>query len=154
MNMRRTLGILRVWAALSVFALLLCGCAAGVVANIVSVGTFGKSITDHVLDTATGKDCNLFQRASRADRDVCESRESDGTKHDFKGLAGIFKGLSDKSPTNNKTVAQEVHSQVETAHWHAENARPQLEPNGKPISLEPNGKPIPSVIFRAPVGAQ
>ena len=131
------------------------GCAVGVVADIVSVGTSGKSVMDHVLDAATGKDCNLFQGVSRSDRDVCEPRESDATKHDFKGLAGIVKGLSDKSPTNNETAAQEVHSPVETAD--AENAPPQLEANrdgGKPISLEPTGKPIPSDIFRAPVGAQ
>ena len=107
---------------------------------------------DHVLDAATGKDCNLFQGASRSDRDVCEPRESDATKHDFKGLAGIVKGFSNKSPTNNETAAQEVHSPVETAD--AENAPPQLEATGKPISLEPYDKLIPSVIFRAPVGAQ
>ena len=179
MNIRRAFGVLRVWAALSVCALLLSGCAVGVVADIVSVGTSGKSVMDHVLDAATGKDCNLFQGVSRSDRDVCEPRESDATKHDFKGLAGIVKGLSDKSPTNNETAAQEVHSPVETAD--AENAPPQLEAtgkaislepydkpipleaddkpipleaDGKPISLEPNGKPIPSDIFRAPVGAQ
>jgi hypothetical protein len=126
---------------------------------------------DHVLDAATGKDCNLFQGTSRSDRDVCEPRESEVTKHDFKGLAGIFRGLSGKTPTNNETAAQEVHSPVETAHWHAENAPPQLEATGKPISLEPNREPIspeanaepislepnrepiPSVIFRTPVGA-
>jgi hypothetical protein len=170
MNIRRAFGVLRVWAALSVCAFLLSGCAVGVVADIVSVGTSGKSVMDHVLDAATGKDCNLFQGVSRSDRDVCEPRESDATKHDFKGLAGLVKGLSDKSPTNNETAAQEVHSPVETAD--AENAPPQLEATGKPISLEPydkpipleadgkpislkpNGKPIPSDIFRAPVGAQ
>jgi hypothetical protein len=161
MNIRRAFGVLRVWAALSVCAFLLSGCAVGVVADIVSVGTSGKSVMDHVLDAATGKDCNLFQGVSRSDRDVCEPRESDATKHDFKGLAGLVKGLSDKSPTNNETAAQEVHSPVETAD--AENAPPQLEAtgkpipleaDGKPISLEPNGKPIPSDIFRAPVGAQ
>jgi hypothetical protein len=53
-------------------------------------------VMDHVLDAATGKDCNLFQGASRSDRDVCEPHESDATKHDFKGFAGILKGLSDK----------------------------------------------------------
>ena len=158
MNIRRAFGVLRVWAALSVCAFLLSGCAVGVVADIVSVGTSGKSVMDHVLDAATGKDCSLFQGVSRSDRDVCEPRESDATKHDFKGLAGLVKGLSDKSPTNNETAnetaAQEVHSPVETADWYAENAPPQLEATGKPISLEPNGKPIPSDIFRAPVGAQ
>jgi hypothetical protein len=84
MNIRRTLGVLRVWAALSVFALPLSGCAVGVVADIVSVGT---SVMDHVLDAATGKNCNLFQGASRSDRDVCEPCESDAPKHDFKGLS-------------------------------------------------------------------
>jgi hypothetical protein len=154
MNIRRAFSVLRVWTTLSVCAFLLSGCAVGVIADIVSVGTFGKSVMDHVLDAATGKNCNLFQGVSRSDRDVCEPRESDATKHDFKGLAGIVKGLSDKSPTNNETAAQEVHSPVETADWYAENAPPQLEATGKPISLEPNGKPIPSDIFRAPVGAQ
>ena len=170
MNIRRAFGVLCVWAVLSVCAFLLSGCAVGVVADIVSVGTSGKSVMDHVLDAATGKDCNLFQGVSRSDRDVCEPRESDATKHDFKGLAGLVKGLSDKSPTNKETAAQEGHSPVETAD--AENAPPQLEAtgkaislepydkpipleaDGKPISLEPNGKPIPSDIFRAPVGAQ
>jgi len=45
-------------------------------ADIVSVGTTGKSITDHVLDVVTGKDCNLFQAAWRSDRDVCEPRQT------------------------------------------------------------------------------
>jgi hypothetical protein len=115
-NIRRTFSILRVWAALSVLAFLLSGCVVGVVADIVSVGTFGKSVMDHVLDAATGKDCNLFQGASRSDRDVCEPRGSDVTKHDFKGLSDKSP-TNDKSPANTETAAQEVHSQVEAARW-------------------------------------
>ena len=87
MNILSAFGGLRVWVGLSVFVLPLCGCAVGVAADIVSVGTSGKSIVDHVLDVVTGKDCNLFQGASRSDRDVCEPHETEVTTRDFKGLS-------------------------------------------------------------------
>ena len=86
MNIPSAFGGLRVWVGLSVFVLPLCGCAVGVAADIVSVGTSGKSIVDHVLDVVTGKDCNLFQAAWRSDRDVCEPRQTEVTTRDFKDL--------------------------------------------------------------------
>ena len=54
-------------------------------------GAFGAgllvgSITDHVLDVVTGKDCNLFQAAWRSDRDVCEPRQTEVTTRDIKEL--------------------------------------------------------------------
>ena len=64
------------------------GCAAGVVADAASMGASGKSLTDHTLDAATGKDCRLIAGATRADRDVCEAPGSAATKRDFKGLGG------------------------------------------------------------------
>jgi hypothetical protein len=87
MNIRNAFRGLRVWAGLAVFVLSLCGCAVGVAADIVSVGTTGKTIADHVLDVVTGEDCSLFQGAWRSDRDVCEPRETEVTTHDFKGLS-------------------------------------------------------------------
>ena len=87
MNIRNIIRGLRVWAGPSVLVLLLCGCAVGMAADIVSVGTTGESITDHVLDVVTGKDCNLFQAAWRSDRDVCEPRQTEVTTRDFQGLS-------------------------------------------------------------------
>ena len=87
MNFRNVIRGLRVWAGLSALVLLLCGCAVGMAADIVSVGTTGKSIADHVLDVVTGKDCNLFQAAWRSDRDICEPRETEVTTRDIKGLS-------------------------------------------------------------------
>jgi hypothetical protein len=86
MNIRNVIRGLGVWAGLSALVLLLCGCAVGMAADIVSVGTTGKSITDHVLDVVTGKDCNLFQAAWRSDRDVCEPRQTEVTTRDIKEL--------------------------------------------------------------------
>jgi hypothetical protein len=87
MNIRNAFRGLRVWAGLTIFVLSLCGCAVGVAADIVSVGTTGKTIADHVLDVVTGEDCSLFQGAWRSDRDVCEPRETEVTTRDFKGLS-------------------------------------------------------------------
>ena len=79
---------------LAVVGLGVSGCAAGVVADAASMGSSGKSLTDHALDAATGKDCRLISGATRADRDVCETPGSAATKRDFKGLGG---GVSRKS---------------------------------------------------------
>jgi len=68
-------------------ALTLSGCAAGVVADAASVGASGKSLTDHALDAATGKDCRVVEGMAREDRDVCERRGSKPTRRDYKGLA-------------------------------------------------------------------
>ena len=59
---------------------MLCGCVAGVAVDIVSIGTTGKSVTDHVLDVITGDDCNLFQAAIGNGRKVCEPREAAATR--------------------------------------------------------------------------
>jgi len=67
-------------------ALLTGGCALGVAATGASVAASGKTVTDHALDAATGKDCRLVQGASRSDRDVCEKPGSAATRKDFKGL--------------------------------------------------------------------
>lgn len=71
---QHTSGSVCVWAGVSVVALSLCGCAAGIVADVVSVGMSGKSIADHGLDLITGNTCNLFQSIFRADHVVCEPR--------------------------------------------------------------------------------
>ena len=89
MNMQNVFDGLRVWAGMCVFIFSLCGCAVGVAADIVSVGTTGKTIVDHVLDVVTGEDCSLFQGISRSDRNVCKPREIEETEvktRDFKGL--------------------------------------------------------------------
>ena len=67
---------LRVRTGLPVCVLMLCGCVAGVAVDIVSIGTTGKSIADHVLDVITGEDCNLFQTAIGSGRKVCEPHEA------------------------------------------------------------------------------
>lgn len=62
------------WAGLSVGVLPLCGCAVGLVADIVSVGATGKSVADHGLDVMTGQNCNLVQAVFRSDHAVCTPR--------------------------------------------------------------------------------
>lgn len=86
MNIRSAFGNLRMWVGLPAAVLLLCGCVAGVAADIVSIGTSGKSVTDHVLDVVTGEDCNLFQAVVRAGRNVCEPREVAVTPRDVDAL--------------------------------------------------------------------
>ena len=122
MNIRSAFGGLLLWAGLSVFILLLGGCAAGVVADIVSIGTSGKSVADHVLDVVTGEDCNLFQAASRAGRNVCEPRETAVTTRDFKALSG---------PGNSPDASSTVTSRA---------AGPSDGPSG-PFDPGPSGAP-------------
>ena len=85
MNIRRAFDGLRVWAGPTVFALPLCGCAAGTVADIVSVGASGKPIVDHVLDVVTGEDCSLFRGIFHSERHVCEPRETEVATRDIPG---------------------------------------------------------------------
>ena len=122
MNIRNAFSGLRVWAGLSVFVVLLCGCAVGVAADIVSVGTSGKSIADHVLDVVTGKDCNLFQAAWRSDRDVCEPRQAEVTTRDFKDLPDP--GHSPEGRSADPSLA----------------AVPGVDP-GDPFGADPSGDP-------------
>src|SRR3954447_2440693 len=68
--------------------LLLCGCVLGLAAETASVGGTGKTIGDHVLDAATGKDCRLVEGVARSDRRACEDPGSPVTKRDFKGVGG------------------------------------------------------------------
>jgi len=70
----------------ALLALALSGCVAGVAADAASVGASGKSLTDHALDAATGKDCRVVEGVTRSDRDVCEARGSPATRRDYKGL--------------------------------------------------------------------
>ncbi len=79
-------GGLCVWAGLSVCVFPLGGCAASLVADIVSIGTSGKSVTDHGLDMITGQNCNLVQAVFRSDHTVCAPREAEVT-HDPKELS-------------------------------------------------------------------
>lgn len=71
----------RVWvgAGLAFAVLALCGCAVGLIADIVSVGASGKSVAEHGLDVITGKDCHLVQSVFRADHAVCVPLETEGT---------------------------------------------------------------------------
>ena len=56
--------------------------------SFISTGLTGKSLGEHGLDLATGKDCRLIEAAFRDDRKVCEERGSVATARDFKGLLG------------------------------------------------------------------
>jgi hypothetical protein len=128
MNIRSAFGGLRVCAGLCVLVLPLCGCAVGVGAEIVSYGTSGKSIGDHVLDVVTGKDCNLVEWALRSERDICEPRETEVTTRDFKGLFA-FKGLS--APGNSPEGRSADPSLA---------AGPSVSPSG-PFDSGPSGDP-------------
>ena len=74
----------------------LSGCAAGIAAEAVSVGGTGKTLGDHALDAATGKDCKLMEGAVRSDRKVCETSGSPATKRDVKGALNGGSGSSGK----------------------------------------------------------
>lgn len=78
---------------------LLGGCAApiaglitvGQLSTVISLGltaTTGKGLTEHAMDAATGKDCNVLGSILDKDRALCEVRGSEATRHDFKGIFG------------------------------------------------------------------
>ncbi|WP_448187355.1 hypothetical protein [Azospirillum sp. sgz301742] len=56
-------------------------------ANVVSIGMSGKSVSEHVLDVITGADCNFFQAATHAGRNICEPRETAATTPDVQALS-------------------------------------------------------------------
>ena len=73
-------------AALLAAGLGLSGCAVSLIADAASMGTWGKSLTDHLLDAVTGLDCRLTEGIVRADRAICEPPGSPATLHDFHGF--------------------------------------------------------------------
>jgi len=58
--------------------------------SVVSTALTGKGLGEHALDAVTGQDCRITESLFRADRDVCEDRDSPATKDDFKGVAALF----------------------------------------------------------------
>jgi hypothetical protein len=71
---------------LAAFSLALEGCVPLLLADAASVGTSGKSLGEHVMSGAAGKDCRLIEGAARGDRKICEERGSPATERDFKGV--------------------------------------------------------------------
>lgn len=89
--------VAQVLAIVSLAVVVLGGCAVpiagvmtvGELSTVVSLGltaTTGKGLTEHAMDAATGKDCNVLGSILEKDRALCEERGSEATKHDFKGL--------------------------------------------------------------------
>ncbi len=86
-------------AALLLTCVSLGGCAIPI-AGVMTIGQLGmavslgltaatgKGLTEHAMDAATGKDCNVLGSIFEKDRALCEVRGSEATRHDFKGLFG------------------------------------------------------------------
>jgi len=62
------------------------GCAA-VAVGAASEAVSGKTVTDHVISAASGKNCDVLEGAARNDRTVCEEQNAPATERDFDGLA-------------------------------------------------------------------
>lgn len=60
--------------------------AGSIVSSIVS----GKGLGEHALDVATGQDCRILDAIFRENRAICEPRDSQATKDDFKGLIALI----------------------------------------------------------------
>jgi hypothetical protein len=73
-------------ATLAAFSLVLQGCIPLLLADAASVGASGKSIGEHALSAAAGKDCRVFEGSARADRKICEEHGAPATEGDFKGV--------------------------------------------------------------------
>ena len=55
----------------------------------------GKGLIEDGADIVTGKDCRVIEGTVREDRKVCETRGSEATKKDFKGLSGLSEHTGD-----------------------------------------------------------
>jgi hypothetical protein len=62
------------------------GCAA-VAVSAASEAVSGKTVTEHVVSAASGKNCDVLEGVARQDRNVCEEPNAPATKRDFDGLA-------------------------------------------------------------------
>jgi len=62
------------------------GCVAGIAADAASETATGKTVTDHALSAATGKDCDMLEAATREDRDLCEEKGSAAARRDYDGV--------------------------------------------------------------------
>lgn len=83
----------------------------GQLSTILSVGltaATGKGLTEHAMDAATGKDCNILGSVIDKDRALCEVRGSEATKQDFKGF---FNG-DEAPPPARKPVLVRVNGQM------------------------------------------
>lgn len=64
--------------------------------SLMATALTGKSLSDHALSMATGKDCSLMDAALEKDRHICETPGSKVTEGEFKGLLAM--GEPTKTP--------------------------------------------------------
>lgn len=57
--------------------------------SLATTALTGKSLGDHALSMATGKDCSLMDAALEKDRHICEVNGSKATAGEFKGLLAM-----------------------------------------------------------------
>ena len=57
--------------------------------SLMTTALTGKSLGDHALSMATGKDCSLMDAALEKDRHICEAAGSKATEGEFKGLLAM-----------------------------------------------------------------
>ncbi|MBE9557302.1 MAG: hypothetical protein IMF08_10640 [Proteobacteria bacterium] len=57
--------------------------------SVISTAATGKGLSEHAMDVATGRDCRIIDSMVRADRKLCERRNSPALNKDWKGLASI-----------------------------------------------------------------
>lgn len=103
----------------------LSGCAGTIVAGLTlselltagSIGSTlitGKGLGEHAMDMATGKDCRIIEGAFRADRDICEEKNSVATEDDFKGLVALVEERKPSFERENADFAIAVLDQAKT----------------------------------------
>lgn len=57
--------------------------------SLFSTAATGKSLGEHAMDAATGRDCNILEGLAREDRQVCERKNSPAVEGDWRGLASL-----------------------------------------------------------------
>ena len=93
--------IIRKLALCGVICITVSGCAETIIAGLTIMDLFtagsitsslltGKGIGEHAMDAVTGQDCRILDAIFRADRAICEPKDSIATKGDFKGLIALL----------------------------------------------------------------
>ena len=113
------------FATVSVALVMLSGCAAPIIGGL-SLGTWGtivdtfstiftgKSVEEHALGWALGKNCNITEGIFRKARKICEDRNSVEASKDFTGFFPAFGG-SGTAPLERYALALQEERAVDSA---------------------------------------
>lgn len=106
--------------------------------SLMATALTGKSLSDHALSVATGKDCSLMDAVLEKDRHICEANGSKATEGEFKGLLAMG-GPSKVQPQT------EPEPQVQP------QPQPQLQPQPRIIKVAADRGTVP-VASDVPLG--